>query len=79
MNSLMNGHKMDIIYGADLTMLTAKTAKSNEFSVMYIMSGMTRGIPKVLYMLLKLHSNILSSVSFLSSISIFKKGHTSAN
>lgn len=49
---------MVIKHGPDLTMITAKTAESHKYPVMCIMSVMGRGMPKVHYTLLKLHSNI---------------------
>lgn len=70
----MSGYKIGILYGADLTTITAKTAKNSKYSVMCIMSGMGRGTPRVRYTLLKLHSKISpSSVSFLSPTSILKE------
>lgn len=54
----MNTYKMNTKYGADLTMIIAKAAKSIKYSLMCIMFVMARGMSEVHCMLLKLRSNI---------------------
>lgn len=54
----MNAYKMNTKYGADLTMIIAKAAKSINYSLMRIIFVMARGMPKVHCMLLKLYSDI---------------------